>query len=48
MKVLACGDIHLTNYSMFNKPTNTTGIGSRLEYILKAIEYFFEYGKSHH
>lgn len=47
MKVLACGDIHLTNYSMFNKPTDTTGIGSRLEYILKAIEYFFEYGKNH-
>lgn len=32
---------------MFNKPTGITGIGSRLEYILKALKYFFEYGKSH-
>lgn len=47
MKLLACGDIHLTNYSMFNKPTDTTGIGSRLAYILKALDYFFEYGKKH-
>lgn len=25
MKVLACGDIHLTNYSMFNKEELTVG-----------------------
>lgn len=45
MKVLVCGDVHLTNYSMFNKQTENPAIGSRLAYILKALDYFFEYGK---
>lgn len=44
MKVLVCGDVHLTNYSMFNRQTENNAIGSRLAYILKALDYFFEYG----
>ncbi len=47
MKILACGDIHLTNYTLFNRPTDDKLIGSRLRYILKALEYFFKYGHLH-
>lgn len=47
MKVLVCGDVHLTNYSAFNHPTDNPAIGSRLEYILKALDDFFTYGWEH-
>lgn len=45
MKILACGDVHLTNYSLFNRLTTDQGIGSRLSIILHALSYFFAYGK---
>lgn len=47
MKILSCSDVHLTNYSAFNQPTEHKEIGSRLEKILKALDYFFEYGVKH-
>lgn len=47
MKVLVCGDVHLTNYVAFNHPTDNPAIGSRLDYILKALHYFFTYGWQH-
>lgn len=47
MKILACGDVHLTNYGAFDHATDTVGMGSRLQYILKALQYFFEYGQDH-
>lgn len=47
MKILSCSDVHLTNYSAFNQPTEYKEIGSRLEKILKALDYFFEYGVKH-
>lgn len=45
MKVLICGDVHLTNYSNFNRATGNPETGSRLGYILKALDYFFDYGQ---
>lgn len=45
MKALVCGDVHLTNYGMFNEPTDDPAVGSRLSYILKALDDFFAYGK---
>lgn len=45
MRVLVCGDVHLTNYGMFNEPTDDPAVGSRLSYILKALDDFFAYGK---
>lgn len=47
MKILVCGDVHLTNYSDFNQPTNNPAIGTRLNNILTALYYFFDYGKQH-
>lgn len=47
MKLLVCGDVHLTNYSDFNQPTNNPAIGTRLNNILTALYYFFDYGKQH-
>lgn len=43
-RILSCSDVHLTNYSMFNQQTENNAIGSRLAYILKALDYFFDYG----
>lgn len=38
----------MTNYSAFNQLTEHKEIGSRLEKILTALDYFFEYGVAHH
>lgn len=46
-RILSCSDVHLTNYKAFNHGTDIKGIGSRLKYILKALDYFFEYGSKH-
>ena len=46
-KILAMGDVHLTNYSVYNSPTSNPLIGSRLFNILKAIKFYFEYGRDH-
>lgn len=47
LKLLVCGDVHLTNYSNFNRPTDNPASGSRLEKILEALDYFFQYGNDH-
>lgn len=47
IKILSCGDVHLTNYTAFNRPVDNSVSGSRLEYILKALDYFFDYGNEH-
>lgn len=47
LKLLVCGDVHLTNYSNFNRPTDNSASGSRLEKILEALDYFFQYGNDH-
>lgn len=44
-KALVCGDVHLTNYGMFNQPTEDPSIGSRLGNILQALRDFFIYGR---
>lgn len=47
IKILSCSDVHLTNYTAFNRPVDNPVSGSRLEYILKALDCFFDYGNEH-
>lgn len=47
-KILACSDVHLTNYTLFDKPTSISIVGSRLAEIIKALKYFFEYGRENY
>ena len=47
MKILSCSDVHLTNYTQFNRPVDNPVSGSRLEYILQALDDFFDYGNEH-
>lgn len=44
-KLLVMGDVHLTNYGLFNQDTDDPLVGSRLQNILEAIKYYFEYGR---
>lgn len=44
MKVLSASDLHLGNFSPYNKETEHYGVGTRLLERLKAIKCFFEYG----
>lgn len=43
-KIIVMSDVHLTNYSNFNYSTDNPLIGSRLYYILKGVEQYFNYG----
>lgn len=48
MKILSCGDIHFTNYTMYNKPiADKPESGTRLEDILTAFDMFAKYGYDH-
>lgn len=47
VKLIAISDLHLSNYKNFNKPTDTFGIGSRLQERLEAISKIFAYGTEH-
>lgn len=46
-RILSCSDVHLTNYKAFNRPVDNPVSGSRLEYILQALDDFFDYGNEH-
>lgn len=48
MKLLVASDIHLTNYNAFNEEIlGQPQTGSRLECLLGALSYFFNYGRDH-
>lgn len=43
-KVLVCGDVHLDTFSSYASPVDNPASNSRLENILNALKYFFNYG----
>ena len=48
MKILSCGDIHFTNYTLYNNPIpDKPESGTRLEDILTAFDMFAKYGYEH-
>lgn len=47
VEVLSCSDLHLGNFSTFNRETDNHGIGSRLQERIDALYDFFKYGKEH-
>ena len=48
MRILACGDIHFTNYTLYNNPiSDKPESGTRLEDILTAFDMFAKYGYEH-